>query len=72
MTREFDQRKTMPCLDLPPLEGEAMRFVKSWHRYPPLHDPLWYRGVNLGEMDEYDVFPEVLAALVEREKGQGA
>lgn len=71
MTREFDQRKKMPYPDLPALEGEAMRFVKSWHRYPPLHDALWYRGINLGEMDEYDLFPDVLSALVESDKGPG-
>ena len=70
--REFEERKNQEYPDRDPLDEEVLRFVKSWHRHPALHDLLWYRGVNLGEVDEYTLIPEVLTALVEREAKQDA
>ena len=71
MAHEFEERRDAPYPQADPLDREAMRFVKSWHRYPPLHDALWYRGVNLGEANEYLLFQEVMSILLEREKRQG-
>ncbi len=50
---------------------DAVRFVTSWHRFPDLHDVLWYRDVNLGEVLEWALTPEVIAILAARdEKGR--
>lgn len=68
MTREFEDRKNAPYPDAEPVDAEALRFVKSWHRHPALHEALWYHGVNLGEVDEYMLLPEVITALVERDE----
>ncbi|HIJ72894.1 MAG TPA: hypothetical protein HPP83_02225, partial [Candidatus Hydrogenedentes bacterium] len=51
-----------------PVDAEAVRFTKNWHRHRAFHDALWCRGVNLGETDEYLLFPEVLGALIDQEK----
>jgi len=66
MTREFRERKEDPYPDADPEDREALRFAKSWHRYPPLHEAVWYRGINLGEADEYYLIPEIVPALLER------
>ena len=72
MTREFEDLKNKPYgPEVDPLDAEAMRFVKSWHRYPGIHQAIWYHGVNLGETDEYMLIGEVISALVEREKRLG-
>lgn len=68
MTREFEERKTAPYPGMDPIDAEALRFTKSWHRYPGIHEAIWYRGVNLGEVDEYLLLPEVITALLEREE----
>ncbi|MBN2307953.1 MAG: hypothetical protein JXR94_03220 [Candidatus Hydrogenedentes bacterium] len=68
MTHEFQERKEAAYPDADPEDAEALRFVKSWHRYPPLHEALWYRGVNLGEVDEYLLLPEIITALLERDE----
>jgi len=67
MPHEFDKRRNAPHSDCTEMDQEALRFIKSWHRAPELHDILWYKGVNLGEVDEYDTFPEVVKALIDRE-----
>ena len=71
MTHEFDERKNASYPDADPIDGDTLRFVKSWHRHPALHEALWYHGVNLGEMGEYMLIPEVISTLVEHEKGHG-
>lgn len=68
MTREFRDRRDAPHDDADPIAAQTLGFVKSWHRYPPLHDALWFRGVNLGEADEYILFQEVMSALLARDK----
>ena len=69
MTREFEERKTAEYTD-DPIDLEALRFVKSWHRYPPLHEAVWYKGVNLGEVGEYALIPEIITVLLQREQGR--
>jgi hypothetical protein len=68
MTREFEERKNAEHPDADPIDTEALRFVKSWHRYPPIHEAMWYRGINLGEVDEYILFQEIMTAILEREE----
>lgn len=70
--REFEEWRSQEYPGRDPLDAEVLRFVKSWHRHPALHEVLWYRGVNLGEVDEYTLIPEVLTALVEREAERDA
>lgn len=67
MTHEYNARRTEPYPDRSAIDAMALRFIKSWHRHPDLHDLMWYKGVNLGEMDEYDTLPEVIAAIIENE-----
>ena len=71
MTDEFDQRRKAPYPQKDPIDAEALRFVKSWHRCPELHDVLWYKGVNLGEMDEYNLLPLVITALLDAREHPG-
>lgn len=47
-----------------PIETAALRFTHSWSSWPPLHLLLHYRGVNLGETNEYHLFPKALADLL--------
>lgn len=68
MTQEFEDLKRAAFQDTDEIDTEALRFVKSWHRHPALHEAIWYHGVNLGEVDEYMLLPEVIAALLEREE----
>ena len=68
MAGEFDKRLNAKYPGADPIDARALRFVKSWHRYPVFHDALWYRGINLGEMAEYLLLPEVITALVEEEE----
>ncbi|MBI5094099.1 MAG: hypothetical protein HZB26_16860 [Candidatus Hydrogenedentes bacterium] len=71
MTHEFEELKHKPYPpEVDPLDAEALRFTKSWHRYPGIHSAIWYHGVNLGEVDEYMLICEVITALVEREQGR--
>lgn len=53
MRQEFEERKSRAVPDADPEERETVQFVKSWHRYPAFHEAIWYRGINLGEADEY-------------------
>ena len=57
-----------------PLEAdrETLRFVRSWHRYPPLRDALTYQGVNLGEMLETHLLHKVVPVMVRKFGGIGA
>lgn len=68
MTPEYEARREAPYADADPIDREALRFLKSWHRAPELQDILWYRGVNLGEADEYDVLPHIIRTLVALEE----
>ena len=69
MTREFEEAKNAPFdRTADETDREALRFVKSWHRHPVLYDAIWYRGINLGEVNEFMLLPEVITALVEREE----
>jgi hypothetical protein len=70
MTREYEERRTGDHRAADDIDREALRFVKSWHRHPDVHDALWYHGVNLGEVDEYMLLPEVIAALIAREESE--
>ena len=65
MNYEYEKRQSDPHQDRSPLDQEALRLVKSWHRHPALHDLLWYKGVNLGEVDEFDLLPEIIAWMAE-------
>lgn len=67
MTREFQERKQTAYPDTDPTEVEALRFTKGWHRYPGVHSAMWYKGINLGEMDDYVLLGKVLKILLERE-----
>ncbi len=71
MGRAFEAAKSR---DYPtsgdPAETAALRFVQSWHAWPPLRVALHYHGVNLGETDEYPLFPEVLGILLSPENPQ--
>ena len=40
MRREFEERKNAPCPGADPEDVEILRFVKSWHRYPPIHEAI--------------------------------
>ena len=72
MTREFELRKNATySARTEPIDVEAMRFTQSWHRYPGFHEAMWYRGVNLGEADEFILMTDVVPALLEREKRSG-
>ena len=66
MKQEFEQRKEMEVVDAEPEEVHAVRFVKSWHRFPAFHDAIWYHGVNLGEVDEYILVNPTLTALLKQ------
>ncbi|MCP4642446.1 MAG: hypothetical protein GY851_18520 [bacterium] len=68
MTREFEERKSTAWSE-DPVDNKALQFVKSWHRHPAVHEAVWYKGVNLGEMAEYALIPEMMTVLVDREKG---
>lgn len=68
MTPEFDARRQEPYPHADAIDREALRFLKSWHRAPELQDVIWYRGVNLGEVDEYDLLPHIIRALVAEEE----
>ena len=63
---EFRQKSRQEIPGADAVEQEALCFVKSWHRQPELHPFLWYRGVNLGEMDEFQQYSDVLPHFVER------
>ena len=68
---EVEERKTATYPEITgPIDAEALRFTKSWHRYPDIHEAVWYRGINLGEVDEFILLPEVITALLEREERQ--
>jgi hypothetical protein len=69
MSREkFEQKRRQEIPGADVVEQEALRFVKSWHRLSALHAFLWYRGVNLGEMDEFQQYSDVLPHFVERHR----
>lgn len=65
MTKEFEQRRDTAHAGLTSVEAEAVRFVKSWHRHPALREALWYRGVNLGEVNEFALFADIFPVLAE-------
>ena len=66
MKQEFEQRKEMEVVGADQEEVHAVRFVKSWHRFPVFHDAIWYRGINLGEADEYILVNPILKALLKQ------
>jgi len=70
LTREFLERRDDPAPGLSDADAAAMRFVRSWHRFPALHENVWYRGISLGEVLEWALIPEVIAALAEDEDRQ--
>ena len=69
MTDEFDELRNEVHPDAPPLDREALRLVRSWHRDPAVHEAVWYQGVNLGEAVEFSLLPRIIRLLVERERG---
>lgn len=69
MSREFEELKNAPYPHADDIDRKALQFTKSWHRHPALHDALWYRGINLGELDEFVLMQEVVRILVEQEDG---
>ncbi len=71
MSHEYQKRQEATFPGRSELDQEALRFIKSWHRHPALQDLLWYRGINLGEVDEFDMFPEILELLVDRAEREG-
>jgi len=66
MPAGFFEETTESYPDACPEENEAFRFVRNWHRTPELHDAIWYKGLNLGELNEYVLFSAVLKALLRR------
>ena len=58
------------CPAVDPVDAAALHFVKSWHQYPELQEALFYHGVNLGEVNEYLLLPEIITVLIEREEGR--
>lgn len=65
MSRVFREREVQAPPDADAIDIQALRFVKNWHQYPGIKEALEYRGVNLGEMNEYLLLPEVITSLVE-------
>lgn len=55
--------QSFPSEHVAPEDQPAMEFVTSWHGHPSLHDALWYRGVNIGEMFEWNLVQEVIPLL---------
>ena len=72
MTREFEERNAAPYADRTPLDAEALRITNAWHRHPAVHESVWHYGVNLGEMSEYLLLPDVVKFLVAREGEKGS
>lgn len=60
---EFPRRLQAEAPGLEPADKEVMRLVWSWHRFPEFDDALWFDDLNLGEMLEWAITPDVIRAL---------
>ena len=65
---DFEQRLNAVHPGTVGRDADVMRFVKSWHRYPPLEEALQYRGFNLGEMSELGLVQVAIGAVVDAAK----
>lgn len=52
--------------DADPDEALALDFTKNWHRHPSMREAIWYRGVNLGAMGEYQLLADALKIFMRR------
>ncbi len=46
-----------------PVDLEALSFTRSWFQHRVFADAVWHSGINLAEMNEYDIFLNVLRVL---------
>lgn len=69
---EFERRLHAEHTGADTQEAEARRLVQAWHRYPSLHNALWFHGINLGEMDEPALLPAVLHTLIAHSRRQSS
>lgn len=64
---DFEARRQRAYPDREAIDVAALRFVKSWHRHPGLNGALGYRGVNIGEVDEFVLIQRIIPVLVHEE-----
>lgn len=68
----FERALATPVDEPLDVDREALRFIRSWHQYEPLREPLTYHGVNLGAMMETRLLWKVVPIVARqfRERGE--
>ncbi|GMW01365.1 MAG: hypothetical protein AMXMBFR84_25020 [Candidatus Hydrogenedentota bacterium] len=51
-------------LSMAPVDSEALRIARSWMHDPAIAEAVWFRDINLGEVLEYHLYPEILRRCI--------
>ena len=65
MSQRFEMKRIEPTH---PLERLALDFVHKWFEHPVFHDSVWHEGINLAELNEYEIFGSALSALIRHQE----
>ena len=65
----FEAARDRAYPDREAIDAMALRFVKSWHKHPMLREALMHQGVNVGELDEFELIQKIIPILVAHFEG---